>query len=68
VRRIESLEKEGINRDTGREALLRDVDNLLNELNLLSKLPKLRGRNSHGRKLRFDELARRLKELKKRLK
>lgn len=65
--RIESLVEKGVS-DTGREALLRDVDNLLNELNLLSKLPTLWGRNWSERKFWFDELHRRLRKLKQKLK
>ena len=65
VQRVESLEKDGVNPDTGREALLRDVDNLLMELNLLAKLPTLRERDSSS-KIRFNGLKKRLKDVKSR--
>lgn len=66
VQRLESLERDGINPHIGREALLYDVENLLHELDLLGKLSTFRKRGFQSKSW-FEELRRRLNELKSRL-
>lgn len=68
VKRIESLVMNGVNPDTGREALLRDVQHLFSELGWVSKLPALSRRENSQTKTRLAGLKKRLMDLESWLK